>query len=260
MELGLALPQYDWDGPLEWARVVETAQQAEELGFDSVWLSDHLFLDPARYGKPSARAFCLDPIVGLGAIARATTRIRLGTLVVCAQLRPPAVLAKMLATLNDLSGGRVIAGTGAGWFEPEFAEAGIPFERPSVRVRQLEDTVTTMKERWAGAGPPVWVAGKGDKVMEVAVRHAEGFNHGGWTDDAGPKRFAEFRATCERLGRDPATITLSALQGVEDPNELPGQLARYEAEGVAVTVVTVGPLPFAVTTFDALKRVASARP
>jgi alkanesulfonate monooxygenase SsuD/methylene tetrahydromethanopterin reductase-like flavin-dependent oxidoreductase (luciferase family) len=258
MELGLALPQFDWDGPLPWQAVVDTAQQAEELGFNSVWLADHLFLDPARYGKPPGRAFGLDPIIGLAAIARATTGVRLGTLVLCSQLRPPAILAKMLATLNDLADGRVIAGIGAGWFEPEFAEAGIAFERPGRRVEQLEAAVTAVKER--AGGPPVWVAGKGDKVMEVAVRHAEGFNHQGWTAESVPRRFAEFRATCERIGRDPATITLSACQAVENFDELPGQLAGYESEGVAVTVVTAGPLPFALTTFDALKRVASARP
>ena len=254
----MALPQYDWDGPVEWPTVVETAQKAEELGFDSVWLADHLFLDPARYGKPTGRVFGLDPIVALGAVARATERIHLGTLVICAQLRPPTVLAKMLATLDDLAPGRLIAGVGAGWFEAEFVESGVPFERPGVRVRQLEETLTTIKERSPGIA--VWVGGKGDKVMEVAVRHADGFNHGGWNDAAGPRRFAEFRATCERLGRDPSTITLSALQAVEDFDALPDQLAGFAAEGVTATVISVGPLPFGVTTTDALERVVSARP
>ena len=258
MELGLALPQYDWEGPVEWEGVVEHARWAEELGFDSVWLADHLFLDPERYGQASGRVFGTDPIVGLAAIARATEHVKIGTLVICAQLRPAAILAKMLATLNDLSDGRLIAGIGAGWYEAEFAEAGVPFERPGVRVRQLEDTVTTIKERSPDVA--VWVAGKGDRVLEVAARHADGFNHQGWTSAAGPYRFDEFRATCERVGRDPSTITVSALQAVEDVDALPDQLSFFAAHGVVKVIVSVGPLPFAVTTFDALQRVASARP
>ena len=253
----MALPQYDWEGEVPWSATVETAQKAEELGFDSVWLADHLFLDPARYGKPPGRVFGFDPIVALAAVARATERVTVGTLVLCAQMRPPAVLAKMLATLDDLAPGRVIAGIGAGWFEPEFAEAGIPFERPGRRVEQLEDAVRTVK---ATTGAEVWVAGKGDKVMEVAARHADGFNHQGWTDAAGPRRFAEFRATCERVQRDPSTITLSALQAVEDFDRLGDQLAAFAAEGVAAVVMTVGQVPFGVTTFDAIERMASARP
>lgn len=258
MEVGIALPQYDWEAPVEWDTVVACAQRAEELGFDHVWLADHLFLDPARYGLPAGRAFGLDPIVGLAAIARATTRIKLGTLVLCAAFRPPAVLAKMLATLDDLAGGRVIAGLGAGWFEPEFDEAGIAFEPPGRRVDHLEETVLAIRER--APGVTVWVAGKGDRVMDIAARHAHGFNHQGWTTDAGPRRFPEFREACARVGRDPTTITLSACQAANDFAELPRQLAELAEDGVAAVVVSAGQVPFGVKTFDALTEVASARP
>lgn len=274
VDIGLALPQYDWEGPVEWAVVVECAQRAEELGFDSVWLADHLFLDPARYGKPAGHAFGYDPIVGITAVARATTRIKLGTLVICPQLRPPAVLAKMLVTVDRVANGRFIAGIGAGWFEPEFRAAGVPFLRPGQRVRQLADAIETMKAMWNHAegappcnpgpftpgGPPIVVGGKGDKVMEVAVRHADGFNHQGWVHDATSRRFDAFRATCERLGRDPATIPLSACQAVEDWAALPQQLHALEAEGVATVVVTVGAVPFAKATYDVIDRLASAIP
>ena len=273
MEVGIALPQYDWDGPVEWATVVEAAVRADALGFDSVWLADHLFLDPAKYGRPPGRAFGYDPLLGLAAIARVTTRVKLGTLVLCTQLRPPTVLAKRLATLDRLANGRFIAGIGAGWFEAEFAAAGVTFERAGRRVAQLQDAVTTMKAIWRGdagappcnpgpstaGGPPVWVGGKGDRVMEVAARYADGFNHGGWTDEAGPRRFDVFRATCERVGRDPDTITLSALQAIEDFGALRDQLTGFAAEGVASVIVTVGRVPFGVKTFDAINEVAAAR-
>ena len=102
MRLGLALPQYDYsvagESPLPWARVVEYAAcAAEAAGFDSLWLSDHLFLDVAKYGGPPDREGCLDPIVALAALAGEVTRVRLGTLVLCEAFRPAAVLAKALA-------------------------------------------------------------------------------------------------------------------------------------------------------------------
>jgi alkanesulfonate monooxygenase SsuD/methylene tetrahydromethanopterin reductase-like flavin-dependent oxidoreductase (luciferase family) len=272
MQIGVALPQFEWEGPLGWGTVVDAARHAEELDFDSVWLADHLFLDPARYGQPPSRAKGFDPFIGLAALARATTRIELGTLVICAQLRPATVVAKMLANLDRISHGRVIAGIGAGWFEPEYEAAGIPFLGPGQRVRQVEDAVTTMKAMWSAApdappchpapetpgGPPVWVAGKGDKMMEIAVRRADGFNHQGWTDESGPRRFDAFRATCERLGRDPASIPLSCLQAVNDFDALKDQMARFAAEGVTTVILSVGQVPFGTKTFDAMDRLASA--
>jgi alkanesulfonate monooxygenase SsuD/methylene tetrahydromethanopterin reductase-like flavin-dependent oxidoreductase (luciferase family) len=280
MEVGLALPQFDWTGPVPWEATVATAQRAEASGFTSVWLADHLFLDPSRYGLSSGRADGFDPIVGLAGLARATSTVRLGTLVLCSQLRPAAIAAKMLATADRLSGGRVIVGIGAGWFEPEFEEAAVPFERPGIRVGQLEDTVRTMKAMWRGdpgappcvpgaatvAGPPIWVAGKGDKVIEVAARYADGFNHQGWTEEAGPWRFDAVGETCARVGRDPATLSLSALHMIGDPSspddlaKLRERLAAAAAAGATTVIVTVGALPFSLLTFDALERVASALP
>ncbi|HZN15037.1 MAG TPA: LLM class flavin-dependent oxidoreductase [Acidimicrobiales bacterium] len=261
MEVGLALPQFDFsvagESPLRWATVVEWATRADAAGFAHVWMADHLFLEVEKYGGPPGRFDAFDPFVGLAALARVTTRVRLGTLVLCAQLRRPGITGKMLATLDDLSGGRVIAGVGAGWYEPEYAAAGIPFERPGVRVQQLEDTVIALK---GSLTTPVWVGGRGDKVMEVAARHADGFNHGGWNDKAPPRRLDAFWATCERVGRDPATITLAVNHTVGDPAALADELGAFEEEGATTVIVGLGQLPFSVTTFDALDRVASYLP
>jgi alkanesulfonate monooxygenase SsuD/methylene tetrahydromethanopterin reductase-like flavin-dependent oxidoreductase (luciferase family) len=274
VEVGLALPQYDWDGSLKWDLTVATAQRAEALGFASVWLADHLFLDPARYGQSPGQADGLDPLVGLAGVARATSRVRLGTLVLCTPLRPATIAAKALATLDRLAHGRLIVGVGAGWYEAEFDVAGIPFERPGARVQHMEDAVRTFKGMWRDdpdyppcrpgpferGGPPVWVGGQGDRVMEVAARYADGFNHTGWRTIDGPSRFDVFFDTCERVGRDPATIEVSAVHAIHDFHALPDELATFERLGVSTLIVSVGPLPFSVTNHDALERVASALP
>src|SRR5437660_5435364 len=145
MDIGLALPQFDFsvpgEQPLRWATVRHWATRAEALGFHSVWLADHLFFSIEKYGGPRREHGGFDPVVVLGALARATSRVRLGTLVLCAQLRPPAVLAKALATVDVVSNGRLTVGLGAGWYEPEYVAAGIAFERPGVRLAQLAEVV-----------------------------------------------------------------------------------------------------------------------
>src|SRR5919204_5602173 len=134
MRLGLALPQYDYsvagESALQWATVVTWARAAESAGFDSLWVSDHLFLDVAKYGGPPDRHAVLDPIVSIAALASEVQRVRLGTLVLCEALRPAAVLAKSLASLDVVCGGRLDVGIGAGWYEPEYAAIGMPMPPP----------------------------------------------------------------------------------------------------------------------------------
>ena len=231
MDIGLALPQFDFsvpdEQPLRWATVLLWATRAVTLGFDSVWLADHLFFSIEKYGGPPGDHFVFDPIVALGALARATSRVRLGTLVLCAQLRPPVVLAKALATLDVVSGGRLTVGLGAGWYEREYEAAGIPFERPGVRLAQLAEVVQIVKRLLAGdevtfhgrhyqvAGarvrpaarqrprPPIWVGGKGDALLGVCAAHADGWNTvWSWTFDAYRERSAVLDVACERVGRD----------------------------------------------------------
>jgi alkanesulfonate monooxygenase SsuD/methylene tetrahydromethanopterin reductase-like flavin-dependent oxidoreductase (luciferase family) len=156
VRLGLALPQYDYsvagESPLPWARVVEWARAAEAVGFDSVWLSDHLFLDVAKYGGPPDRHGCLDPIVSLAALAGEVTRVRLGTLVVCEALRPATVLAKALASLDVVCDGRLDVGVGAGWYEPEYEAIGMRMPRPGERIDRLREAVAIL-DGLLGGGP-----------------------------------------------------------------------------------------------------------
>ena len=326
MDVGLALPQFDYsvpdEDPLRWDTVCGWAVEAERLGFDSVWLADHLFLSVEKYGAPPGEHFGYDPLVALAAIARRTTTVRLGTLVVCTQLRPPTVLAKSVTTLDVLSTGRVVLGMGAGWYEPEFEAAGVPFERPGVRLAQLAEAVQVVRGMCGGGpfsfdgehyaanhaycrppsvqqpSPPIWIGGRGDRLLDLAARHADGWNTV-WrmTPDEWSARSKVADAACERLGRDPATLTRSiglyALVGEDDadlrrrfdrlraaspPGVVDGtsldefrrghlagtveqvreQVEAWEAAGVASLVVGAGVVPFAVTSGDDVAMIASA--
>jgi hypothetical protein len=156
MRLGLALPQYDYsvagESALQWDTVLSWARAAESAGFDSVWVSDHLFLDVSKYGGPADRHAVLDPIVMLAALAGEVTRVRLGTLVLCEALRPAAVLAKSLASLDVACGGRLDVGIGAGWYEPEYEAIGMTMPGAGERLDRLRDAVTVLREL-LGGGP-----------------------------------------------------------------------------------------------------------
>jgi alkanesulfonate monooxygenase SsuD/methylene tetrahydromethanopterin reductase-like flavin-dependent oxidoreductase (luciferase family) len=251
MDIGIALPQFDFsvpgETPLSWASVVEWATTAERLGLDSVWLADHVFWSVEKYGASAETYADYDPLASLAGLARATERVRLGTLVLCAQLRPAAVLAKALATIDVLSGGRLTIGMGAGWYEPEYRAAGIPFERPRVRLAQLADALEVLRAMFAGGWgdapcdplpvqrprPPMVVGGRGDRLLAVVAEHADGWNTvWAWTPEAYRERLDVLHRACERVGRDPATVDLSlglfTLVG-EDEADLHRRFERLQA-------------------------------
>src|SRR5262245_28903187 len=149
MQVGLALPQYDYsvagEDPLGFATVVEYARLAVRVGADSVWLSDHLFLDLAKYGGSPARAGCYDPLVTLAAISRLVPDVRVGTLVMCEALRPASILAKALATLDRISDGRLDVGLGAGWYAPEYEVLGMEMPAPRERLQRLGEALTVVQ-------------------------------------------------------------------------------------------------------------------
>ncbi|MGH2706354.1 MAG: LLM class flavin-dependent oxidoreductase [Actinomycetota bacterium] len=259
MRFGLALPHYDFSlpgrTPIGWGQLRDWAQRAEELGFDSIWLSDHLFLDLSKYGGSDELQGALECFTSLAALAAVTRRVRVGTLVVCNELRNPALVAKMAATIDVLSGGRLEVGIGAGWYEREFRAAGVPFERPGKRLERLAEAVqivrgmlSTSEYSFRGRhyrvekarnlpqpaqqpGPPVWVGGKGDAVVRLAARFADGFNTvWAWTPEAYLDRVRLLEEAAEEAGRDPASIRRSvglyALVG-QDEMELSSRWHRY---------------------------------
>jgi alkanesulfonate monooxygenase SsuD/methylene tetrahydromethanopterin reductase-like flavin-dependent oxidoreductase (luciferase family) len=237
VRIGLALPQYDFsvpgESPLSWETLRGTAVAADEQGFDSLWLSDHLFFDVGKYGGSSEPAGAYEPIATLAALARDVKTARLGTLVLCEALRPATVLAKALASLDRISGGRLDVGLGAGWYEPEYAAIGMDFPAPKVRLARLAEAVQIVAEllgpgggpctfdgryhRAAGAlnlppalqqpRPPVFVGGKGDRLIQLAVDVADGWNTCWvWTPEAYRERLEVVDAACARANRDPATL------------------------------------------------------
>ena len=249
MQIGLALPQYDYsvpgESPLRWETLLDQAQRAEALGFDSLWLSDHLFLDIAKYGGTADPHGVFEPLVTLAALARTVTRPRLGTLVMSEVLRPASVLAKALATLDRICDGRLDVGLGAGWYEPEYEAVGMKMPPPRERLERLEEAVTVVKGLLGGGPltfdgryhravearnlppalqkprPRVFVGGKGDRLIALAAAHADGWNTCWvWTPDAYRARLDVLAAACERADRDPATVWrtlgLYALCGEDD--------------------------------------------
>ncbi len=227
----------------------QVAAAAEGLGFDSVWLCDHfLTLAPDAYaqdagvnpgaagGAPAARRGSMPLLecwTALSALARDTTRLRLGTSVLCHSYRPPSVLAKMAATLDVISDGRLDLGLGAGWFEAEYAAYGIPFPKTSVRIAQLDEGVEVIRRMWTepaatfhGAHyaidgavcdpppvqrphPPIWIGGEGDRVHRVAARAADGVNVRWWAPERIAARAPFLDGACREAGRDPAALRRS---------------------------------------------------
>ena len=189
MNLGIALPHYDVSfpdqRPATFDRVARYAELAESAGFHQLWVSDHFWLDLERYGGPAGRQGTPECWTMLSALAVLTSRARLGTLVLATGFRPPTLLAKMAATLDQLAGGRLDLGLGAGWNEAEFTENGLPFPRPGERLAMLEEALGVLRAlltdgapasfsgRWYHADqapvvpgpvqkprPPLWVGGK----------------------------------------------------------------------------------------------------
>jgi probable F420-dependent oxidoreductase len=238
---GLAVTSYD-----EMRRV---AGLAEELGFDSVWLCDHfLTLAPDAYVEdagiagargpgPRAGVAASMPLLEcwttLAALARDTHRVRLGTSVLCHSYRAPAVLAKMAATLDVISGGRLDLGLGAGWFEQEYRAYGIPFPRIGERIAQLGEGLEIIRRMWTephpvfrgrhyaidGAvcdppslqrpHPPLWVGGEGDRIHRLAAQAADGVNVRWWGPERIAGRAAYLDAACRDAGRDPRALERS---------------------------------------------------
>ena len=222
IHFGVTLPQIK----RTWEETRAAAIEFERLGFDSVWLNDHL------YGIPGPQIPIMEAWTTLSAVGAITQRAQLGTLVSPVGFRNPALLAKMAATLDQITGGRVIVGLGGGWFQMEFTGYGFAFPSLRARLQQLGEAATLMKQMWTEPQasfrgrhfsidsvfcepkpvrrPPLLIGGGGEKVLlRLAAQHADIWNnlavHQG---DLGAK-VARLREHCGAVGRDPSTITVS---------------------------------------------------
>src|SRR4029077_14965101 len=163
--------------------IVRQAREAEALGFDSAWVMDHVLIQ-----RGTRRVMAHEPMACLAHAVAATSRITLGTLVLCHAFRHAGELAREASVLADAGGGRFVLGVGAGWHQPEFDAFGLPFDH---RVGRLEEAVpplrallrgerVSMEGRWlqlseaavavTSAPPPVWIAADGPRVLAVAAR------------------------------------------------------------------------------------------
>jgi len=221
MELaGIADPQD------KWATTLEVADVAEALGYDSLWVYDHVHNVPVP-----AHETMFECWTTLAALSQRTSRIRLGQMVGCASYRNPALLAKITSNIDVISGGRLDWGIGAGWYEGEYAAYGYDFPPPADRIRMLAETVEIVKLMWSEADasyegryftvagaqcdpkplqqphPPVWIGGGGEQLtLRVVARHADRSNFGGK-----PHEFAHkcevLKGHCAAVGRDYDEIT-----------------------------------------------------
>jgi probable F420-dependent oxidoreductase len=225
--IGIQLPEVERQVP--WSEYLAMARAAEDAGFDSIWLGDHLlYRDDGRDERGPWEAWTL-----LSALAAVTERVQLGPLVACAGFHPPGLIAKMAATIAEVSGGRFVLGLGAGWNEQEFRAFGIPFDH---RVSRFEESFAIVRGLLAGerltlAGrywrvedavllprpvspPPLLIGSNGPRVLGIALPHVDAWNT--WYEDFGnsPEGFASLNERVDALareaGRDPAAIERSA--------------------------------------------------
>jgi F420-dependent oxidoreductase-like protein len=288
MRVGVIVPQgwtgeYDgWEPAAAWRRTVNLARQAERLGFESIWLFDHLHTVPRPTDELTFESF-----TALSALAALTERVRLGHIVICNGFRNPALVAKMIGTMDVLSGGRMELGIGAGWKREEWLAYGFGFPETRERLAMLREALEVigrMREgarterasytgdhyRLAGAinqprgiqwpRVPIMVGGNGPKVTwRLAARYADELNLDGLSPLEVHDALPVIAARCREVGRDPASLRVSvhAWWGSEawrTPGTRRRRLLRDYAElGVARVV---GLLQETATDDDALERLA----
>jgi alkanesulfonate monooxygenase SsuD/methylene tetrahydromethanopterin reductase-like flavin-dependent oxidoreductase (luciferase family) len=256
LRVGLQLPEVERD--VRWPEYLALAHAAETAGFDSIWLGDHLlYRGDGRPERGPWEAWTL-----LSALAASTRRVELGPLVACAAFHPPGLLAKMAATVDEVSGGRFRLALGAGWNEAEFGAFGVPYDRRVSRFAEALAIVAPLLagERVSAAGTfwsaddavllprparrvPLMVGSNGPRMLSIALPHADVWNT--WWEDYGnrPEGFAALNATitaaAQRAGRDPRDIRRSACVLVAlDPaaRERPRLAAAPPLEGTPAEI------------------------
>ncbi len=240
-KVGIQLPEIEWEA--RWPDIRAMALRAEEVGFDSVWYGDHLLyrLPPDRRARGPWECWSV-----LAALAAVTSRVELGPLVAATAFHAPAMLAKKAATVDEISGGRLVLGLGAGWNETEFDAFGFPFDHRISRfaeaftiVRSLlrdghvdfEGTYYTARDcelspRPRDGGPPLLLGSSGARMLEIAIPYVDAWNS--WYDAFGnrPEGIPALRervdAACVAAGRRPEEIERTAAVLVR----LPGGVGR----------------------------------
>lgn len=253
----------------------EMAQTAEQVGLDSIWLCDHLlYRFPGQEESGIWEVFTM-----LSALAAVTTRITLGTIVVCTSFRPPALVAKMADTIDEISGGRLILGLGAGWHQPEYEAFGYPFDHLAGRFEEAIQIIAPLLHEGqvdfqgqyyqvhqcvlrprgpSRHGPPLLIAGRRPRMLQLTARYADAWNTAWPVDPQVVKeRYQEFKQACATVGRDSATIELTVGTTVNplpshqetdatnvisgSPQAIADRLQGFAQEGVSHLIVGLEP-------------------
>jgi F420-dependent oxidoreductase-like protein len=233
---------------LSYAEQLELARLAERLGFEAFFRSDHYRSFPGPDNSPTTDAWTV-----LAGIARETTRIRLGTLVSPVTFRHPGSFAKIVTTVDEMSGGRIEVGVGAGWNEPEHRRLGLAFPEIKERADLMEDELAILHglweepDGWSFSGkkvriesasfnpkpvqrphPPIIIGGEGSpRSLRLAARYADEYNMSSSGPDRCAEAFARLDEECRKIGRDPGTMSHSVMAGLligRDEAELAGRV------------------------------------
>jgi alkanesulfonate monooxygenase SsuD/methylene tetrahydromethanopterin reductase-like flavin-dependent oxidoreductase (luciferase family) len=244
LKVGIQLPEVE--RPVRWPELSELARRVEGAGFDSIWVGDHWM-----YRRPAEVVGPWDAWSLLAAIAAITHRVEIGPLVTPLGFYNPAVLAKKAATVDEISGGRLIVGVGAGWYEPEFRGYGVPFEDRFSRFEEaftilrtlLQDGAIDFEGRFFSArdcelaprarpgGPPLMIGSTAPRMLRATIPYVSAWN--AWFDETGnsPAGVAPLRekvaAACAGLGRDPAAVEATVAVMIR----LPGGTGRISGDG-----------------------------
>jgi alkanesulfonate monooxygenase SsuD/methylene tetrahydromethanopterin reductase-like flavin-dependent oxidoreductase (luciferase family) len=225
LKVGIQLPEVERE--VRWHELLDMVRAIEDLGFDSIWVGEHLlYRFPDREPRGPWEAWTL-----MGAIAAATSRVAFGPLVACTNFHNPALLAKQASTIDEVSGGRLILGLGAGWNETEFRAYGFPYDH---RIDRFEEAFTIIRTllregaidfdgRWyqvrdcellprgpRPAGPPLMIGSNGPRMLRATVPYVDSWNS--WFADTGnlpagvPALRERVDAACRDVGRDPAEL------------------------------------------------------
>jgi probable F420-dependent oxidoreductase len=255
LKIGLFLSVAEGSSGGRWSNLKAMARHAEAVGFDSLWISDHLVFPQAGPYEPArGRWECWSILAALAAV---TSRVELGTLVVSTSFRNPALLAKMADTVDEISDGRLILGLGAGWYEPEYRAFGFPFDH---RVGRFEEALQIIHGLLRGRaidfqgqyyqarecelrprgprpdGPPILIGARRDRPrsLRLAARYADYWNSTEvvTAEDVGALRGAVDNA-CVLVGRDPATLLRTAHILVDlpwlDGSQVPAWVRAYRS-------------------------------
>lgn len=209
-----------------WDDLLTIANEAEQLGYDSIWVSDHLL-------SPSGRPHALEAWTVLCALASSVPRVRLGTYVLCNQFRHPSMLAKMASTLDNICGGRLELGIGAGWLKKEHVAFGFDWDEHSVRIERLRETLEIVRKLWTKncvsytgrhfrikdatlepkpiqkPHPPLWIGGSSDKIMRIVAEAGDGWIPTLPTPRQLAAGVSTIREEMKEAGRNPARLQVA---------------------------------------------------